>query len=318
MPLSLYILPGREDPVELEGLADRATELLRGYLRAVPMDRLVDLSSGLAAEAQEVLSERAQLASIVLGGIGAPVERWGATEEPAAIAFSVEPGGGGGVARSGQSDDPDAREAIDLARAAALERKEQGLLDQRLALGRRFVVERTLGQPPLAVLAHGLLAAALAEAVDGLVVDADDVWDAGLWPCTGAELAAAFLRPERALAEPHRRQAEAMLREVAPALCPFDARFVGRVLDEIVAGLVADVNAVRGDEPAELAAFDRALDRLDTVRLLGAGSTPHERDLLLGPGAAASPRGSPSAFARLHPTPDEYERWVAHLGELLA
>ena len=319
MAKTFHVLPGRADPVLLESLAERATALLRGYLVEVPVDRLGELSSRLASEARGALEEHAGKVQVRLGGIGAPAEHWGAHGEPAAVAFCVDPGGGGGTARRAGGEDPAAVEAVELLQSSAAERGRSAQVDARLGLGVLFAVERTLGQPPLAALAHGFVAAALAEAVDGLVASTDDAWDEALWPCTGPELAASFMRPDRTGAEPHRRRAEQMLREVAPALSPFDERFVGRVLDEIVVGLVKDVNAVRGDEPGELAAFDRALDRLDTVRLLGASAPLHERDLLLGPLVEAEPYGrSPSAFARLHPTPDEYERWVAHLGELLA
>jgi hypothetical protein len=108
-----------------------------------------------------------------------------------------------------------------------------------------------------------------------------------------------------------------MQREVCPALAPFGAAFVAKVLDEIVASLVREVTSVRGNEEEELAAFDRALSRFDTTRLLGAPEPLRERDLLLG-SASGRPRGQASAFARLRPAPAEYERWVAHLGERLA
>ena len=319
MGFCFHIFPLRLDPVPLDELAERATGHLRHYLESLPVEQLVDLSDELLEEARRALAARSEHVRIALGGVGAAAERWGPEGDPSALAFTVEPGGGGGFVRRFALDEPGASVAVELARTGASEHKIEAALQARLEKGITFTVERVLGQPPLAVLAHGFLAAALAESVDGLLASADGGWDEALWPCTGKELARSFMRPEKALAEIFRRRAEAMLREVPGALAPFEPGFVCRVLDTIVASLVKDVNAVRGDEEKEMAAFDRALVRLDTARLLSTSAPVRERDLLLGAGIAAEPRGRPSsAFARLRPTPDEYQRWIAHLGEHLA
>jgi len=319
MSLSFHLFPLRAEPVAIDALAARASELLRGYVASVPVEQLVDLGEGLLDEARRSLVERAEPVKVTLGAVGAPGDSLALEGQPASFAFVAEPGGGGGLVRRFELGDPAVGPALEAARSAAVERGRLPDLEARLAHGVAWAVERVLGQPPLAVLAHGFVAAALAEEADALVVSADGAWDGELWPCDGKQLAAAFMRPERALCEETRRKAEAMLREVPGALAPFDPKLVGRILDAIVVGLVKEVNAVRGDEPGELAAFDRALDRFDTARLLASSVPVRERDLLLGAGPAVEPRGRPSsALARLRPTPDEYERWLAYLGEHLA
>lgn len=316
MAPTFHVLPERPASLALEALAERATSSLRAYVAGLSLERLIDLPKPLLAEARAVLERQAERVGLTLGGVGAPAEAWGGEADVVAIAFSVQPGGGGGKARRGSLGDPASAALVELARASAAERGRAAELERCLASGICFSVERSFGQPPLATLAHAFLAAAVAEATGGLVLGVDGAWDEGAFPCTGAELQADFMRPERAV-EAGRRRAEAMLREVALALAPFDGRLVARVLDAVVSGLVGEVNSVRGDPERELAAFDHALDRLDTVRLFAAESPVRERDVLLG--GVPDPRvGAASAFARLHPTPEEYERWLAHLGEHLA
>ncbi len=310
MGFSFHLLPSRHEAVPEEALARRATSLLRGYLAELPVERLVDLSQALAAQARRALGScRAEVRVAAAEGAGAGADR---------LEFIVQPGGGGWTVRRVRGGDPGLAAASEAARAAAAERGLCAELERRLASGACYVVERSLGQPPLAALAHGLVAAALAVETDALVVSVDGAWDEALWPCDGARLAERFMRPEEAGSEAHRRRAESMLREVVSALAPFDEPFVCQLLEELLSRLVREVNAVRGDARAELAALDRGLDRLDTARLL-MGAPLRERELLLGPAGAPEPKGRPrSAFARLHPAPEEYERWLAHLGEHLA
>ncbi|MGC4122495.1 MAG: hypothetical protein QM765_49540 [Myxococcales bacterium] len=143
------------------------------------------------------------------------------------------------------------RAAMESAVLAGAERGLAAEVERRRGAGGGWAVERHRGQPPLAALAHGLVAAALATLTDALVVSVDDAWDEALWPCDGAALARAFMRPESTAADHHRRAAEAMLREVVPALSPFDDPFVCQLVEELLARLVAEVNAVRGDAAAE-------------------------------------------------------------------
>jgi hypothetical protein len=315
MGFTFHLLPARLEAVPVDTLAERASALLRGYVTDLPVERLVDLSEALATRARQAL--RSCQPRIMFAAVGPPAERLG-PEGTDALEFHVEPGGGGGLVRRLPSGDTGMRRAIEVAKSAAVERGQAAGLERRLASGAGYCVERLRGQPPLAALAHGLVAAALASETDALVVSVDDAWDEALWPCDGAQLARAFMRPEQTASEGHRRRAEEMLREVVPALSPFDEPFVCQLIEELLSRLVAEVNAVRGDARAELSALDRGLDRLDTARLL-AGAPLRERELLLGPAGAPEPRGRPrSAFARLHPAPDEYERWLAHLGEHLA
>ncbi|MBI5545324.1 MAG: hypothetical protein HY901_15650 [Deltaproteobacteria bacterium] len=319
MDFTFHVLPAQGGALPLEVLAERATASLRRYLASVPIEQLIDLSSGLAQEARQLLAEQTEAARVCLGGIGEPATFWDPSSGPQEVAYGVLPGGGGGQIRRVGQDHGLASSAVQLARTAFEERGGLGpQVEEYLRPGFLFQVERTLGQPPLARLAHGMVAAALAESVGGLVVSVDGAWDAGLWPCRGAELAGSFMRPEAAADELMKRRAEAMLREVPPSFKPFDSRFLARVFEEIVLGLVSEVNAVRGDEEQESIAFDRALGRLDTVSLLAVAIPPRERDLLLGEASVAQARGRPSAFTLLHPTPDEYERWISHLGERLA
>lgn len=306
MGFTFQVFPTSEEQPALSRVEQRATELLRLALVQFPLERMVVLPPELLERARQSLAcnaERARIrfdASAVLG--------------EAAAVFRVSPGGGLGEVRRVPTVGWTWYEP-ELSRL-----RERGL-DERwprsLALGYRYEVSRLLGEPALSAIAHGFVAAALAEQTSGFLFSPDGAWDSALLPCSGEEFLQSFMRPERSSAERFRRYAEDKLRALPEELGLFDEAFVDSVLQQIASLMVAEMNKVRGDPEAELAVIDRALTRMETARVISRGRREAERRILIGTEIGLSRDGSASALSRLRPTAKEYERWLGHIGELL-
>ncbi|MGI5864506.1 MAG: hypothetical protein ACOX6T_20985 [Myxococcales bacterium] len=306
MGFTFQVFPTSEEQPALSRVEQRATELLRLALVQFPLERMVVLPPELLERARQSLArnaERARIqfdASAVLG-------------EAAAI-FRVSPGGGLGEVRRVPTVgwiwyEPE------------LSRLRERGLDERwphsLALGYRCEVSRLLGEPALSAIAHGFVAAALAEQTSGFLFSPDGAWDSALLPCSGEEFLQSFMRPERSSAERFRRYAEDKLRALPEELELFDEAFVDSVLQQIASLMVAEMNEVRGNAEAELAVIERALTRMETARVISRGRREAERRILIGTELGLSCDGAASALSRLRPTAEEYERWLGHIGELL-
>lgn len=306
MSYTFEVFPGWTAVPSAEALAARVTGLLRGFVVGFPVEKLAALSPALLAEARESVARGALTVEAVLDGTlegtfgAARLTLRGSEYGEASLVRQVL-----------AADAPPPPGAVEKGLGERFARARE--------VGYLFQVTRTIGQPALVALAHGYAAAALAEATDGFLTAPDGAWDPALLPCLPAELIDGFMRPERASAERWRRTAEDRLRELPEELPLFEAELVERVLDEIVGELVAAVNGVRGGAEAELSAFDRAIDRLETVRALApAAERDLERAVLIGDAVFGRRKGRASALMRLRPSVDEYSRWMGHLGDALA
>ncbi len=306
MGFTFQVFPTSQEQPALARLEQRATELLRMALVQFPLERMVALPPELLERARQSVAHSAERAQIRF-------EPSASLGEAAAV-FRVVPGGGRGeIARVPTSGwtwyEPEVSRL-----------RERGL-DERwphsLALGYRFEVSRLFGEPALSALAHGFVAAALAEQTSGFLFSPDGAWDGALLPCSGEEFLQSFMRPERSSAERFRRYAEDKLRALPEELDLFDEAFVDSVLQQIAGLMVAEMNAVRGNAEAELAVIERTLTRMETARVISRGRREAERRMLIGSELGFSRDGSMSALSRLRPTAEEYERWLGHIGELL-
>jgi hypothetical protein len=149
MALTFEVFPAADVPPSPESLAAAATAHLRRFLGEAPVDRLVDLSEGLAARIRARLASRAQEVEVRARPLGG-----------SAMGLAVHPGGGAlTLQRVPWRERPicDGRDS-DLPTAELVEH-----LGLTRALGYSWVLSRELGEPPLSCLAHGMAAAALAE-----------------------------------------------------------------------------------------------------------------------------------------------------------
>jgi len=278
MGYTFEIVPSGPVNLTLGEVCERATVHLRRYLSELCIDQLVTVSEELAAAARRRLRECATTVFVAPVVDDAPL---GGAE----LSFSSHPGQGEGSIRPAQGAESH----------------------------RAFHVVRTMGQPVLAALAHGFVAGALAEMTGGSIRSPDGAGGGG----DAGPFLRAFMNPHSVTCDRFRLLAEERMRQLPEALEAFDCEFAERVLEEIITRLVRDVNEVRGDPDRELAAFDRALDHIETTRFLAGTCNDLDRRLLIGDGYLGTRATRPSALVRLQPTPEEYARWMRHLGDML-
>lgn len=315
MGFTFDILPCVDVEPLLPQLAERAGGHLRRFIAGLPIDHFVLLSPELQEEARAQAAERAAAQQIRFHSEapGSPLETTWHIE-------CSEPGERAGTLsglRFTRGDHFDQRLVSEVqARFAA-----HGL-DERLERCRDFgvvlEVARSAGQPILASLATGFVAAALAELSEGVIYSDDGAWDPSLFPCLPSTFLASFMNPRAAgLTERYRRLAQDRILEMPGDLTLFSRPFVDRVLEGMVGLLVAEMSQARGNEECERRTLARAVGRIETVRVLAPLPCDTERQLLMGDGLSPARDRRPDALARLRPTGAEYQRWIQHLGELL-
>lgn len=94
------------------------------------------------------------------------------------------------------------------------EKKYKDIIMKNMNLGYRWIFRRSAGQPAIAVLLYGILAASLAHLTDGIIFSDDGAWDYSKFPALADEFMSWYFRPEFATKEEDRSFSEQCISEI--------------------------------------------------------------------------------------------------------
>jgi hypothetical protein len=182
MSTSFGVYPRSSRLPSFAEVADLATSRLRGFLREHGVRALPSVAVDLEGVTDDSVPPRL-LSPTSPARLGEGQYVW----------LTVPPVAGGVEIYFYRVTDLDRQALLGESTGRHVERRDS--LAACLAHGCYWLVRKSLGQPIVVRLAHGLIAAALAELTEGLVDSGDGAWAPDLIPATASELLRSYYRP---------------------------------------------------------------------------------------------------------------------------